>query len=77
MTDDQTRHLLMMLTVMKSAYAALAGRLSRQGLVDLDGLSSDLKMLAEVQDDPVWRAEHVDLAGLLHSYENLPSNSRQ
>lgn len=50
---------------MRSAFVALARRLSIDHGLDLDGLADDLETLADAQPGDMWQMPHRNLAGVL------------
>jgi len=58
--------------VQRSAYVALALRLQREGLLDVQGLAADLELLGTTQCEPGWQSGLAELADVLQHVGDRP-----
>jgi hypothetical protein len=69
---EQVQTLHMAHTVQRSAYVALALRLQRQALLDVQGLAADLELLGSTQSEPGWQSGLAELAAVLQHVGDRP-----
>lgn len=67
----------MQLTVLRSAYVALARQLEIRGLLPLTDLRADLQTMAAAQPDEDWRSGHEELAAALHHVHVMQGSHRR
>ena len=69
---EQVQALHMAHTVQRTAYVALALRLQRQGVLDVQGLAADLELLGTTQSEPGWQSGLAELAAVLQHAGDPP-----
>lgn len=55
------------LSVLRSAYLVMARQLDRRGVLPLEDLQLDVRMMGGVQPDEGWRDGHANIAALLNA----------
>ena len=74
---DELQQLHMALAVQQSAYLLLSRRLAARGHIQLAGLAADLRLMAQVQDEPGWAESHGSLAAAVMSSDIRSSPQRK
>lgn len=63
----ELKHQHMELSVLRSAYLVLARQLDRKGVLPLEDLQADVRMMGAVQPDEGWQDGHANIAALLNA----------